>query len=155
MRVEDHRPSGTAPFPPTPCSRRGIHSSANSKSANSKSGLAVQAFHVDFTNILVACASLPALCAFWIMASRVVDNEHSPADVTCGAIIGMSFSVLCFGRYFGGELSARVPAPTPVVLKSAHSIAVVDSHQGAPEPADESDGLTATIAPASLAKVVP
>jgi hypothetical protein len=62
----------------------------------------------------------------------VLDSERSLS------IIDQAFSVLCFWRYFGGALGARV----------------VDSHQGAPEPADESGGLTATIAPDSLAKVV-
>jgi hypothetical protein len=55
----------------------------------------------------------------------VVDNEHSPSDVTCGALIGAGYAVLCFWRYFGGALLLQ--------HSSAQVISVADVRKDPPE----------------------
>ena len=36
----------------------------------------------------------------WIAASRVYDNDHHPADVVCGAVLGGGFATLFYFRHF-------------------------------------------------------
>lgn len=42
----------------------------------------------------------PLLAAFFVAASRVVDNKHFPADVIGGAVLGGSVATLVFGIWF-------------------------------------------------------
>jgi hypothetical protein len=42
----------------------------------------------------------PMLFAFFVAASRVVDNKHFPADVVGGAVLGGSVASLVFGIWF-------------------------------------------------------
>jgi hypothetical protein len=49
--------------------------------------------------ISLVCYS-PMLFAFFVAASRVVDNKHFPADVVGGAVLGGSVASLIFGIWF-------------------------------------------------------
>lgn len=40
------------------------------------------------------------MLAFWISASRVRENDHHPADVVTGGVIGSAWAVLWYVRYF-------------------------------------------------------
>ncbi|CAE8627071.1 unnamed protein product [Polarella glacialis] len=55
---------------------------------------------LEITNVLILFSLAPTALAFWIAASRVVDNDHSPADVVGGGVIGATWASLWYGRYF-------------------------------------------------------
>lgn len=63
----------------------------------------------------------PVFLAIWIAASRVVDNDHWPADVTAGATIGASFASLFYHRYFPSIYHDRSHEPRPAYVDSPGS----------------------------------
>ncbi|CAJ1423317.1 unnamed protein product [Effrenium voratum] len=56
--------------------------------------------HLDLTNLLLLLALVPTCLAFWVAASRVRENDHHPADVVAGAMIGSAWAALWYARYF-------------------------------------------------------
>ena len=55
---------------------------------------------VDLGGLAVAAGLLPVGLSLFVAASRVVDNDHWPADVVGGAVIGGGFATLYYHRYF-------------------------------------------------------
>mmetsp|Transcript_20727 Transcript_20727/g.62007 ORF Transcript_20727/g.62007 Transcript_20727/m.62007 type:complete len:288 (+) Transcript_20727:341-1204(+) len=55
---------------------------------------------VDVGGPAVMACLAPFGLAVFIAASRVVDNDHWPADVVTGAVIGGGFATLFYHRYF-------------------------------------------------------
>lgn len=64
---------------------------------------------------LIVCLA-PAALAVWIAATRLVDNDHWPADIVAGAAIGATFSALFHFRYFPCIFNPDSNAPRPVFL---------------------------------------
>ena len=66
---------------------------------------------LDPTSFKIAACLCPAFLAWWIAASRVYDNDHHPADVVGGAVIGGSFASLFYFRHFPSifAVDAHVP----------------------------------------------
>ena len=66
---------------------------------------------VDLGGLVVIAGLLPVGLSLFVAASRVVDNDHWPADVVGGAVIGGGFATLYYHRYFPivFEDSSHVP----------------------------------------------
>ena len=66
---------------------------------------------VDLGGLVVIAGLLPVGLSLFVAASRVVDNDHWPADVVGGAVIGGAFATIYYHRYFPivFEDSSHVP----------------------------------------------
>ena len=62
----------------------------------------------------MACMA-PACVALWVSASRVYDNDHHPADVVGGALLGGALAALFYFARFPGifEPGAHRPRRAP------------------------------------------
>jgi len=61
---------------------------------------------VDLGNLKLVAALAPSMVALWIAATRVVDNDHHPADVVAGTALGFGFAALFYSRYFPSPFAA-------------------------------------------------
>mmetsp|Transcript_2948 Transcript_2948/g.3412 ORF Transcript_2948/g.3412 Transcript_2948/m.3412 type:complete len:284 (+) Transcript_2948:72-923(+) len=71
---------------------------------------------IDLTNVLLLLALSPMAVAFWISSSRIRENDHHPADVVGGAVIGSAWAVFWYSRYYPSiwdENSARPRTQRP------------------------------------------
>ena len=71
---------------------------------------------VDVGGPAVFACLAPAFLALWIAASRVVDNDHWPADVVGGATLGAAFALCFYARYFPPVFDAASHEPRPAFL---------------------------------------
>ena len=76
---------------------------------------------VDVGPLAALACLAPAFTALWIAASRVVDNDHWPADVTAGATIGAAFASLWYARYFPSVFDDAAHLPRPGFLPEARA----------------------------------
>jgi len=68
---------------------------------------------VDVGGPAVFACLLPTALALFIAASRVVDNDHWPADVVGGASIGAAYATLIYTRYFPWVFDTHSHEPRP------------------------------------------
>lgn len=57
---------------------------------------------LDCTNGLLLFALSPMAVAAWIASSRVVENDHHPADIICGGLVGCFWAAFWYARYYPG-----------------------------------------------------
>lgn len=71
----------------------------------------------------------------FLFISRVVDNRHSPADITAGAVVGTLFGLLAFARLLSRDHASLSIAELDVShSKSDQKFVFAESNS------DESDG---------------
>lgn len=76
---------------------------------------------VDLGGMAVAAGLLPFGLALFVAASRVVDNDHWPADVVGGIVIGGSFATLYYHRYFPVVFEAESHLPRAAFVSESLS----------------------------------
>ncbi|CAE8678433.1 unnamed protein product [Polarella glacialis] len=74
---------------------------------------------LEITNVLILLSFAPIALAFWITASRVVDNDHSPADVVGGGVIGAAWAAFWYGRYFPSIWAENSPLCSDQVCRQS------------------------------------
>mmetsp|Transcript_51794 Transcript_51794/g.110671 ORF Transcript_51794/g.110671 Transcript_51794/m.110671 type:complete len:133 (+) Transcript_51794:535-933(+) len=109
-----------------PCSTRLCCSSARAGSAAPTRRYGYSAISRSITasscNVMLVVCLLPVFLGLWIGASRVRENDHHPADVVGGALIGGSFAVMVHSRYFHAPFSQVAHMPRrPAQSASAKS----------------------------------
>ena len=70
----------------------------------------------DLGNFKILLSLSPAFLAAWISASRVRENDHWPADIVAGALIGATFAALFYFRYFPSVFDADSHLPRPAFV---------------------------------------
>jgi len=69
-----------------------------SRSARTSKRSRFESIQIKF--ILLLAVALPMSIAFYVAASRVVDNWHHPADVICGSLIGIFCGMIGHFMFF-------------------------------------------------------
>ena len=82
----------------------------------------VKTTSIDLGNFKILLCLGPFFLALWISASRVKENDHWPADVVAGAIIGGLFASLFYLRYFPFFFDPESHLPRPAFQQQQRSL---------------------------------